>query len=165
MKGKKGKKERKKKKRSDAIKQSQSLITRRPMPRHSPSNGYFGKNSLSILLLSIMLRGMEYPFGQLGWAVPTVSSLHLLPILWDNTVRNSEKLYKHSSAISKIRVCWQYILDHQSKTWHHIVWCEKKLTPSQPDPVQYICKGHILGIWWLQTQSFSKNSKYFNNSF
>lgn len=76
-----------------------------------------------ILSLSMTLYGMEYLFGQLGLAVPSVSPSRLLPtssLLAVGAEWETEKdlmLCKYCSTIAEPLVCYQYCFI-QSKTKH-----------------------------------------------
>ena len=75
----------------------------------------------AFLLLSVTSYDMEYPFGQLGSAVPAVpppSFLCTPSLLTDGVVCEAEKtltLYEHCSAVPKTSLCYQRCFGHKSK--------------------------------------------------
>ena len=106
-----------------------------PLPPSSPS----------FILLSIVLYGTEYPFGQLGSAVPAVpppSSLSSPSLLTGGVGWEAEKaltLCKHGSAVTKTSPCYQYCSQHKSNAqllWSYLLW--RKLTPPQPKPAYLV---------------------------
>lgn len=109
------------------------------MSGQSPRNGCLGE-TLPSLLLSVMLHGTKYCFGQFGSTDPAVSPPSLLPTStlftraaeWET--ENILTLYNHCLATAKTLVHYQHFFDHKSKTQHHMDCCP--LTPSQPWPVQ-----------------------------
>lgn len=103
--------------------------TSRPMPRHSPSNGYLGKTRHTVLLLSMTLYGMEYFFAPLRSAVRG-------GVAWET--EKALVLCKHSSAVINTPVCYQHCFGHKSKTQHPTDCYEKKIMPPKPDPVQKV---------------------------
>ena len=77
-----------------------------------------------LLLLSMMLHGIQYPFGQFGSAVSAVSPRILLhtPSLLAFGWRGREitlTLCEHCSAIAETLVCYPHCYPHKCKTQHH----------------------------------------------
>ena len=72
-----------------------------------------------------MLYGMEYTVGQLGLAVPSVSSSSLLTIpsllsgIAEWETEKAFMLFKHCSAIVKTIAMFQLCFGHKSKMQHH----------------------------------------------
>ena len=104
-------------------------------------NGYLGRQMPSLrtslpsffpqlYMLSMMSYGMEYPFGQLGSAVPAVSPPNLLctsSLFTGRVGWEAEKaltLCKHCWAITKTSLCYQRCFQHRSKTYPHTSYCE-----------------------------------------
>ena len=81
--------------------------------------------SAPILMLSMTSYGLEYPFGQSGSAVPSVSPSNLLytySLLASGVVWGAEKaltLCKHCLAIAKTSGYYKHYFQHKSKTQPH----------------------------------------------
>ena len=81
----------------------------------------------------MMSYGMEYPFGQLGSAVPAASPPSFLctpSLLAGGVVRETEKaltLCKHCSAITKTSLCYQHCFRHKCKTYSPLLVTMKKI--------------------------------------
>lgn len=89
-----------------------------------------------VLLQSMTAHGVGYPSGQVGLAVPVLSSPSSLCIpsllTCGVTSRKALTVCKHCSAVVKLSMCYQYCFHHKFKT-KELPW--RKLTLSQPKPV------------------------------
>ena len=95
-----------------------SLYSVTTVPEHAPLSFLFPQ----LYTLSMMPYGMEYPFGQLGSAVPAVSPPSFLcpPALWCEAGWCEKQgrlwLCKHCSAGMKTFLYYQHCFQHKSKT-------------------------------------------------
>ena len=116
-----------------------SLIQSIPVAPQSATKHYIATHSLlSGRMLSTMSYSMEYPFAQLGSAVPAMFPPNFLcnPIpLAGGVVWGAEKnlsLCNHCSAVTKTSLCYQRCFQHKSKTQSHTSYYRKNgLYPHQ----------------------------------
>lgn len=170
------------KRKKEALPRQSPLPTTRLVPVQGLSNSHLRVNvpgpqhllacNTPVLLLSIASCGREYPFASsANWNICSSSQplMHLQPVIGLGKLRKSEGKRK------ALMLCKQFLATAKTLLYYHHWFCHKiqsivpckllwkKLTPSQPNPVQLHCglgdleavnKNWLLFCWFHEHYPF-----------
>lgn len=128
-----------------------TLFTSGLMPSHPASNSYFGKTTTQLLLLSTMSYGIKYHFGPLRSAVPAVSQSCSPVAYWLGEWSGKQTPWICASPVHPLNtgMLLRLVESQIQKTSTRLLW--RKLTPPQPDSVQFFSLSCFSPVQQLST--------------